>query len=598
MAATVGQEKGFARKCASALRSSFTWRGGLPLALPPSAVPRGEKIALALLFTLALGLRFTYAFRFRIDSDELQHLHVVWGWTQGKLPYRDFFDNHMPLFQAAMAPLFKALGPRADIVAWMRLAVLPLFMGMIWLVQRLAAQSTNNRVGWWAALVTAFLPPFFFLSIEFRPDELWSVLWLALLLVLLRPGFSLARGAGLGLLLGLAFCVSMKTSLLLTAALFGSLAWLDFSGRLGTAARRPWRNTAFGAVLILGFAALPAALVAVYFARQGSWAAFKYCIIAHNTAVESKVADHLVRRTILWIPFFLATLAAALGLRRVLRERHGAFCAAYLFFAAVSYLTILRFFWPMFALEDYLPFFPALFAGILPPLLVLAWNYLPRWRLPAALPVPVAIAGELACIFVLAPPWHNETGAKTALIADVLRITDPTDCVLDAKGESVYRERPVYLAVESVTRRGILNGRIPGDFSADLIRTATPVVMSHRMPTPSRSFVKANYLPVAFRLAALGQVLFKAGSPAVPPRALPFHVQVPGEYRVVGKQGAVEGKLNGRPWTGAEYLGAGDYIFEPSAPDGGSIVLIWAKAIERGASPFAMIPRDYTTEQD
>ena len=66
--------------------------------------------AAALLLTAGLVLRFFYIWHFRIDSDEPQHLHVVWAWANGMLPYRDVFDNHAPVFQALCAPPFHLLG--------------------------------------------------------------------------------------------------------------------------------------------------------------------------------------------------------------------------------------------------------------------------------------------------------------------------------------------------------------------------------------------------------------------------------------------------------------------------------------------------------
>jgi hypothetical protein len=75
------------------------------------------------LFVFLLALRILYAVHYRIDSDEPQHLHVVWGWTQHMIPYRDYFDNHSPLFQLLCAPFFAALCPRADIVVPMRLTM-------------------------------------------------------------------------------------------------------------------------------------------------------------------------------------------------------------------------------------------------------------------------------------------------------------------------------------------------------------------------------------------------------------------------------------------------------------------------------------------
>ena len=43
-------------------------------------------------------------------------LHVVWAWATGRLPYRDVFDNHSPLFGFVFSPLFRLVGERNDIV--------------------------------------------------------------------------------------------------------------------------------------------------------------------------------------------------------------------------------------------------------------------------------------------------------------------------------------------------------------------------------------------------------------------------------------------------------------------------------------------------
>src|SRR5262249_26715629 len=60
--------------------------------------------ALALVAAATL-LRLGAIFRYRFDSDEPQHLHVVWAWTQGLAQYRDVFDNHMPLFHLLNVPV-------------------------------------------------------------------------------------------------------------------------------------------------------------------------------------------------------------------------------------------------------------------------------------------------------------------------------------------------------------------------------------------------------------------------------------------------------------------------------------------------------------
>jgi hypothetical protein len=55
-------------------------------------------------------------------------------------PYRDFFDNHMPLFHIVSAPIFRWFGVRPDIVVPMRLLINGLFALNLWCVWKLASQ--------------------------------------------------------------------------------------------------------------------------------------------------------------------------------------------------------------------------------------------------------------------------------------------------------------------------------------------------------------------------------------------------------------------------------------------------------------------------
>ena len=61
-------------------------------------------------FLVLLCLRWFYVTTQPWDSDEPQHLHVVWAWANGLLPYRDVFDNHAPLFQAHERAAFFVAG--------------------------------------------------------------------------------------------------------------------------------------------------------------------------------------------------------------------------------------------------------------------------------------------------------------------------------------------------------------------------------------------------------------------------------------------------------------------------------------------------------
>ena len=106
----------------------------------PTPIARIERWTVSFFLLAALLLRCFYIFRFRYDSDEPQHLHTTWGWTQGMLQYRDFFDNHTPLFHILFSPLVAALGERADILTYMRFSMVPLWFVALWAVWHLGSR--------------------------------------------------------------------------------------------------------------------------------------------------------------------------------------------------------------------------------------------------------------------------------------------------------------------------------------------------------------------------------------------------------------------------------------------------------------------------
>src|SRR3954469_10684578 len=129
--------------------------------LAAAGVPTADRWIAALLLIAGLVARLFYVWHFRVDSDEPQHLHVVWAWANGLMPYRDVFDNHAPLFQALSAPLFHFLGERADIIYPMRAAMLPIFGLTIYGVWKIAGAVFETRTALWTAVLTAVYPSFF-----------------------------------------------------------------------------------------------------------------------------------------------------------------------------------------------------------------------------------------------------------------------------------------------------------------------------------------------------------------------------------------------------------------------------------------------------
>jgi len=68
----------------------------IPVQPRRNPVERGqhsEHLPVLLFSVVVLLLRIVSVFHYHFDSDEPQHLHVVWGWTHGLLQYHDIFDN-------------------------------------------------------------------------------------------------------------------------------------------------------------------------------------------------------------------------------------------------------------------------------------------------------------------------------------------------------------------------------------------------------------------------------------------------------------------------------------------------------------------------
>ena len=148
---------------------------------------------LAALVTLAVVLRIGIVVNRRIDPDESQHLHVAWLVMQGQVPYRDFWEHHLPFFHYGMAPLTWWLTDRPEIYFAGRALMVAMAAAAIVLTWHLARRlSVDGAV--WAVVVLLFLPQFAETSTETRPDVPALTAHLASLLALVswREG----RGSG------------------------------------------------------------------------------------------------------------------------------------------------------------------------------------------------------------------------------------------------------------------------------------------------------------------------------------------------------------------------------------------------------------------
>lgn len=507
-------------------------------------------MTLAALGALALVLRAVALLRYRFDSDEQQHLHVAWGWTAGLVQYRDYFDNHTPLFHVVTAPLLALFGERPDILLWMRVPMLALFGLVVGATYVLGRRLYDARVGLWAAVLLALFPPFFLKSLEYRTDNLWNALWMVALLVVTGSTLTKWRAFLLGLILGCALATSMKT-VLLVATLAGAALVTDV---LVT------RRRQYGWLLpaLAGFVIVPAALAA-FFGAVGAWDRLYYCVFEFNSHVA------LTRRNV-WIgralfPFALGgVLYAAWRWRTAIEPRR------YFFAVACGIFTVtLGGFWILISPRDFLPLMP----------IVAIFGAAALLRRADPLPALGAVAAVLVLsLWYYADRFENNTDWHTTMMQQALRLSHPGEPLMDIKGETIYRPRPTYLIYEAITRAQMAKGLLADTAPEDVIRTRTHVAQADgpMLPPRVRGFLSANFLDMG-RLRAAGQWLGEDGG---------FTIAIPGEYMIVSERGVA-----GAP----RFYDRGSYRY--SGLRGERLAVVWAPAVRRGHSPFKLRDRDF-----
>lgn len=566
---------------------------------PLSFSSTAERWQLGVCFAVLAILKIAYVFVYRVDTDEPQHLHVVWGWTQGLLPYRDFFDNHSPLFQALFSPLMRLLGERPDILIPMRLAMVPLFAVSLWAVYEIGASLFSRRAGVWAAVFAGLWPNFLLTMTEFRTDDGWATLWLVALALLLREPLTMRRLFAAGLIFGTAFAVSMKTTLMVLALALALLTVLAI--RLLARDRVDWAQFGrwFG-VWLAGLVIVPAAVMCFFYAngalyKQGDVHNLYYCVIEHNALPGlGKWHQHWFHKT--WFPisvpvlFFLA--------RKYIGNHHDSTLAvrrALLFLTAAFYYYPMRSFWPLITRQDFLPLSPLICLGIAFVVLKAADRLLAEMpsmrRLWMALPALVALA-EVVLIFMVQLPWVNKAADFERWLGLALRITNPTDMVMDSKGETIFRKRPYYFVLEGVTNERIKQGLIADDIAEKLIATKTCVATTGRMPEMARAFILENYLNFSGGLYVAGKDFGIVHSR----RHFEFDVKIPARY-AISTTGNLNGVLDGKPYDGPRFMDAGPHEFETVAGKG-NLTLIWAQAFERGYGPYTPVSANQKTQEE
>jgi hypothetical protein len=278
-------------------------------------------------FAARLVLLQTRAF----DPDELQHAHAAWAFHQGLVPYRDFFEHHMPGIYYLLAPVLSwfnvATGPEEALrfLIAARLLMWGFASCAVVLTMLIGAAYGGASVGWLSGALLGLSVVFVGRALEIRPDVPALTFWLACLLALLRATASAAPGrrlmwfAGAGLMLGCTLLFNQK-------ALFVGPGLAAFSVWYLLYVRRASDLAAPGAThhgllgppmldigALLAACAVPLSVMAVHFWWHGALAALVQHVLGNNAKwIQEVSASSTVRWMLLRDPLLSAVATAGM----------------------------------------------------------------------------------------------------------------------------------------------------------------------------------------------------------------------------------------------------------------------------------------------
>lgn len=564
-----------------------------PLSPPDARVP-GERLAAALVFAAFVATRIAYAARLRVDSDELQHLHLAWGWSVGLVQYRDLFDNHMPAFHLLLAPLLRATGETPAIVEVARLVMLPLFVATAFATWRLGRRVASPRVAAWGTLLGVGTFEFYVRSLEARADDLWALAWVAGLAVAVGGPFTRGRALATGAWFGFACLASVKSALLLVTFAAGAvgLACVAPTVRAAWPARR--------ALAAAGWMALPALLLAgalsAWLASLGAMGPLVRGVFLHAVVP----GDAGPARTAVAVAALVVGTAALLVAARAVVARSAPEVGprrALLLLACGLFVLVLETVWITSARQDKLPVVPVLGVLLATGVDALVRRFgAARGHAPArvARVATAVLAGVVAVAFGRTlfnrRPWVDEAAGVRGYLSEVLAVTRPGETVLDPKGQSVFRRRPTYLVYERFTRERVALGLDDDPAVRDVVAHGTwcfsPGTAKYGEATSA--FLAAHTIRVG-RLRVAGA---RAG-PLDAGASLEVRIGVPGVYAVVREDGApFGGTVDGAPYAGPRPWAAGPHVVTTGPGPSTRFAVVPEAFVARGGAPFREAPLD------
>jgi hypothetical protein len=590
-----------------------TWDGKLwrplptaghdPVAVPPAAAERWLSWAVLALTPLALAIRVPLIVNAPLFHDETEHLHAVWAVAHGQVPYRDFFQNHPPLFYYLIAPLFALMGEDLRIIYVARGLMLLCILYILFQIYRIARTCFDRLTGLLTVLILSYMLLWWRQAYDFRPDIPQTLVVLMGLWRFMRAWERRSRLDFLaaGALLGIAFWLLIKT-------LF-PLAGLTLVFALSAGLRRSaaaLRETLTGLLLFLGAFAAVVGLGGVLLWLAGAWPGFlQWTIVSSFRWPERFSPFVLVDQRPHFVSWTLAIVGVGQTVTRMVRARVVDEVRLSPLLAGVVTAGVYLFLMPAPYRQSVIPFLPLaamygasvvrrVVARAVPPgapargeaaVAVVQSPARLAWAALAALLLFGVCVPPLRAVLRKMPPLSDQWADRRQIIRYVLALTSPNDSVFDSYGLYIFRPHATYhymLVTGQLAwlRTGLMREM---DIINDLRRSHCKVVIFSRflveLPPTLLGFLRSHYVSTGFH--EQDRVVLVAGNVLYPSdlegNRGTVSLIASAEYAVRVQGGTPKVHIDGRLYRAPLFLEQGDHHIVVEG-EFGSLAIFYSRA--------------------
>jgi len=143
------------------------------------------------------------------DDDEFQHCHNAFLIWKGLIPYKDFFEHHLPLYHVLFSPLF-IFGAKPASIFLFRIISILASAGVFFILYRYLEKTQNKSIGLLCCVLLGFVPMYLFKMIEARPEPIAVLLYAGAVINTLSGRDDYKNAIFSGILSGLMVCFSQK----------------------------------------------------------------------------------------------------------------------------------------------------------------------------------------------------------------------------------------------------------------------------------------------------------------------------------------------------------------------------------------------------